>query len=262
MTSAPVEARAERGPVRGGFSASLGRSTAAVCASPAILASAFLSLLAVWAVTSAFRVPATDRLLAVALAAPPAHAIADAGTILGRTGAGTSLGLAAALVLVRTISFAVLTVLLIRAMRRDRRSVPLARALARVALLSAAYLVAAVVIATVVDVLPPIGVPALSAAFVLLAFASIACVSDDLSVVGGIRRSVFEARSLGAPWILFAVMYLGFVLYLANLPIFGAVTPATPTIAMWAYGSAASLLHVVVLGALVDRSLHREPGER
>jgi hypothetical protein len=224
-----------------------------------ILAAAFLSLLATWAAFVALGIEPGARLMALLMALSPAHVFSD---IPVAAGTGSALGTLAGVVglgIVRSISFGLLTLLTVGALRSGEPGLRDAvRRLPRVgASLLALYVVevagAVVLLQVLVGVLGPFAIVAVVAALYFLVFAPVVVAAEGTSARDGLVRSVRAARLPGTRHLALVLLYFLLLYFGSSVTPFGPVSPATPTIPIWSFGLVATIIHTGFLGALVFR---------
>jgi hypothetical protein len=240
---------------------SLGQGLRAVGSSPLILVTAFVSLLATWAAFVALGVEPSARLLSLLMALSPAHVFSDVPVAAGAGDAVGALFGVIGLGVVRAATFGLLTLLIVDSVRTGRPDARGAiRRLPRVAAsLFSLYVVevAAVVVLLqlLVGFLGPFGIVAVVGALYFFLLAPVVVAAEAASTREGLRRSVQAARQPGTRHLGLVVGYF-LLLYLgSSLGPFGPVSPATPTLPIWSFALAATVLHTVVLGALTFRWL-------
>ena len=256
--------RADHAPA---FEGSLGRAAAAAAGSVPVVAVAALSLFATWTAYIAIGARITPRFLAVAMAAPPAHAFFDAVAIFTPPGDPLRWAVAiVALAALRSLSFGVLGLFLVRRLRPgdERTGRPLRRGSGIVGRLFVVYLVhfAVGVLAfqAASRLFGPLTVPLFGLGVYFLTFVAPAIVGADLGVLAALREGVASARRAGPAHLAVVVGYVAGLLYVASVAPFGTIAPTTPTPAIWAYGLLMTMLHVVVFALLVERFLAARSG--
>ena len=245
------------------FGVSVARGMQATAGHPQTLATSFLSLLATWGLFVGFGALVPPALLAVLMAVSPAHVfVSDVGVALG-AGDGTAVTLVAvvAIAALRAVTFGLLILLLLHALRDGRPSLrAAAAALPRVALrLLGVYLfeTAAVVFAQqlLASFLPGFGILVLAAGIYLLVFVPIVAAAEDASIQESLRRGLRAIRLPGTRHLSMVMGYFVILVYSFVVAPFGPLAPATPSILTWGYALLLTFLHVSVLGAFVYRWL-------
>ena len=213
-----------------------------VGSSPPILAVAFLSLLATWGVFALLGSEPSPRTLAVLLSAPPVHVFSDAPIAIPRdASASFSVSAVAGLAALRGITFGLLTLLIVDALRGGTVSMGAAiRALPRTALVFAGlYLVEfGLVVAAfqlLVGLLGQLAILSIAAGLYFLVFAPIVAAAEG---EGPGRRFAggYEPRGSRAPgtsrwcWPTSCSCSTR-----APSPRSGVLAPATPSVGAWAY---------------------------
>ena len=242
---------------------SLARGFRVAGASPAILATAFVSLLVIWAVFVLMGVEPTPGTLALLVSVPPVPILfSDAPLALGPEASGTAIALTVAgLAALRGITFGLMCLLIVQALREGRTSVlDAARALPRVAVvLTGLYLLEfGVVVAAfqlLVGFLGQLAVLLVPAGLYFLVFAMVVAASEGDGPLGALRRGVRAARLPGTRHLSLVMAYFLIFFYARAVAPFGILAPATPSIGAWAYGLVMTFVHVSVLAALVFRWL-------
>ncbi len=244
----------------------LGQSIAAglrvVGSSPPILAVAFLSLLATWGVFVVLGTEPSPRTLAILLSAPPVHVFSDAPIAIPvGAGATSSIAAVAGLAILRGITFGMLTLLIIEALRGGKASIRNAvRALPRTALVFAGlYLVQfGLVLAAfqlLVGLLGQLAFLAIAAGLYFLVFSPIVAASEGDTPGQAVRRGARAARLPGTRHLTMVMAYFLILFYSGAVAPFPVLGPATPSIGAWAYGLFSTFLHVSVLAAFAYRWL-------
>jgi hypothetical protein len=253
--------RADAGRPVPGIAVALGRAVLAVGASPILLAAAFASLLATWAVFAGFGFPGSPRVLAIAMAISPAHLfLTDVPVALGAGSEVAVLGAFAALAALRAVTFSFLTLLLGAALRGRADVRAAARRLpAAAGGFAALYIgeVGLVLVASTVltGFLGQLAILVVPAAIYFLSLIPVVGVLEGVSIREALSRGTRAVRRPGTGHLAFAAGYFLFIYLAASVSPFGPIAPATPTILTWAFGLAMTFLHVSVLGALVLRWL-------
>lgn len=254
---------------------SLGRGLLTVGRSPAMLASAFLGLLALWLLSSASGqvYVASPGTLSQLESLPPMHSLVDANFLNIATRVFDPLVtvvLGAALILVRSVlmSFWIATSLETQRGETDwRQAVSRAR---RPALRSIRTMLAVeALFLAIVFVLPSVlgaalGFLGIIASIVFsmyfLVFTPIVAVTEQAGLRESLRLAFRAARARGSQHTLLVFLYVSASIMLLLYGFGGIASAATPSIPTWLYGLGFSALHVAVLATFVDRWLSlREP---
>jgi hypothetical protein len=242
-----------------GVGVALGRAILAVGSSPLILATAFGSLLATWAVFGAFGFPGTPRVLAIAMAISPAHLfLTDVPVALGAGSEVAVLAAFAALTALRAVTFSLLTLLIRSALRAEADLRMVGRRLPAAAGGFAALYVGEIGLVLVASTVLPgflgqLAILVIPAAIYFLSLVPVVAVLEGSSIRDAVARGTRAVRRPGTGHLPFAAGYFLFIYLAASVSPFGPIAPATPTILTWAFGMAMTFLHVAALGALVLR---------
>jgi hypothetical protein len=241
---------------------SMARGLRVVGASPQILASSFLGVLATWGVFVAIGAEPDPRAMSLLLSAPPVHAFIDAPVALSPGASGLFSGLAvAAFAALRGITFALLILLIVQGLREGRTPVREAlRALPRRAfVLGGLYLVQfGLVVAAfqlLVGFLGQLAVLSIAAGLYFLAFSPIVAAAGGDGPREALRRGFRAARLPGTRHLSMAMAYFLVLFYSGAIAPFSGLAPATPSIAVWAYSLVLTYVHVSVLAAFTYRWL-------
>ena len=241
---------------------SMARGLRVVGASPQILASSFLGVLATWGVFVAIGAEPDPRAMSLLLSAPPVHAFIDAPVALSPGASGLFSGLAvAAFAALRGITFALLILLIVQGLREGRTSVrEVLRALPRRAfVLGGLYLIQfGLVVAAfqlLVGFLGQLAVLSIAAGLYFLAFAPIVAAAEGDGPREALRRGFRAARLPGTRHLSMAMAYFLVLFYSGAIAPFSGLAPATPSIAVWAYSLVLTFVHVSVLAAFTYRWL-------
>jgi hypothetical protein len=241
---------------------SMARGLRVVGASPQILATSFLGVLATWGAFVAIGAEPDPRAMSLLLSAPPVHAFIDAPVALSPGESGLFSGLVVAgFAALRGITFALLILLIVQGLREDRTSVRQAlRALPRRAVvLGGLYLVQfALVVAAfqlLVGFLGQLAVLAIAAGLYFLAFAPIVAAAEGDRPREALRRGFRAARLPGTRHLSMAMAYFLVLFYSGAIAPFSGLAAATPSIAVWAYSLVLTYVHVSVLAAFTYRWL-------
>ena len=235
----------------------------AVGARPAVLAAAFLSLLATWGFLAALGIEVPPRLLGVLQSVSPAHLFSDAPVALNVggsvwSGVGALFGIAA----VRAVTFGALLLLVLDSLAPDAAGPAAAlRRLPGVAVRLLLLFVAEITIVIVALQLVTSFFGAQMATLVVaaalwgLSFATIVAVAEDAWPREALGRGFRAARLPGTRHLAFVMVYFVLLLYSSVVAPFRVHEPATPSIGTWAYALVATLIHAGVLAALAFRWL-------
>lgn len=242
--------------------ASLAAGFRVVGGSPQILATAFLSLLATWGAWVALGVEPDARLMGLLMSLSPAHVFSDVPVAAGAGDAvGALLGVIG-LGVVRAVTFGLVTILIVDALRTGTPDVrPAIRRLPRVAAsLFSLYVVevAAVVVLyrVLVGFLGPFGIVVVVGALYFLLLAPVIMAAEGATTREALRRSVRAARLPPASrHLALVVVYFFLLSYGSSAAPFGPVSPATPTIPIWSFALLATVVHMGILGAFAFRWL-------
>jgi hypothetical protein len=240
----------------------MARGLRVVGASPQILATSFLGVLATWGVFVAIGAEPDPRAMSLLLSAPPVHAFIDAPVALSPGASGLFSGLAvAAFAALRGITFALLILLIVQGLREGRTPVREAlRALPRRAfVLGGLYLIQfGLVVAAfqlLVGFLGQLAVLSIAAGLYFLAFAPIVAAAGGDGPREALRRGFRAARLPGTRHLSMAMAYFLVLFYSGAIAPFSGLAPATPSIAVWAYSLVLTYVHVSVLAAFTYRWL-------
>lgn len=241
---------------------SLAQGLRVVGSSPPILAVAFLSLLATWGVFVALGAEPSPRTLAVLLSAPPVHVFSDAPIAIPRGASATfSVAAVAGLAALRGITFGLLSLLIVDALRSGSASLGAAlRALPRIALVfTGLYLIQfGLVLAAfqlLVGLLGQLAFLAIAAGLYFLVFSPIVAAAEGQGPAPAVRRGARAARLPGARHLTMVMAYFLVLFYSGAVAPFPVLGPATPSVGAWAYGLFSTFIHVSVLAAFAYRWL-------
>jgi hypothetical protein len=265
----PADASAQRRPgLFGGgtpspfpsFAVSVAAGIRAVGASPLILSTAFLSLLATWGVLVAAGVEVTPQFLSVLLSVPPANLFSDVPVAfnIGESPAPT-IAAVAGLGLLRTVSYGLLIILMTQALREGRPKLGAAiRRLPRVVLaLFSIYLLEVGLVVVVLQVLAgflgQLSILGVIALIYFLVFAPIVGAAEGAPMQEALRRGFGASRLAGTRHLALVTAYFLFLFWVSAISPFGPLAPATPGVATWAFALVATFIHVGILGAFVFR---------
>jgi hypothetical protein len=241
----------------------------AVGSSPAVLGAAFLTVLAVWGLFAGLGFPVPPGPMAALLALPPLHVLFDAQLVQvvaeGRTAVlvGVSLGV----VVLRSITLGVLALLVVDAL--EPRAPSFRRVLRRlpavgVRLIQIYLVELALVLAVPLILQSFLGAQAGNLGILLalifglhfLAMAPVVAAAEEVRAQDAMRLSTRAARLPGLRHFALVFVYfflVVFVLLQVSPP--GLLAPATPTILVWGFVLAATVVHAGVLGAFAYRWL-------
>ncbi len=260
----PAQAAPPRPPAPGpSVAISALRGLQAVGSSPALLATAFVGVLAVWLIDSSTSslAPVSPRVMAQLVSLAPIHSIFDGAFVASAArllGGGTALGLAVALFAVRAALAVMLFGLAASWLRGDRRASAAGRVvrtgLPRLPVV-AGLEVGSVVVTMLVLNFGLIGVVVIVAVAYYLIYAPVVAVLEGTGLGASLRLAVRTARLPGGGHLLLVFPYLSLTIALIVFTPFGVVAPATPSIAVWLYVLFMTLLHTVAAAALTHRWL-------
>ena len=241
---------------------SLGRGFRVVGSSPAILAVSFVALLLTWAAFMLIGDDTGPRTLSLLLSAPPVHVFSDAPVVLSPgTGGAQTVAAMAGIAVLRAVTFALLTSLIVQALRDGKASILGAlRSLPRnvVAFLGLYLIQFGLVVAAfqlLVGFLGQLAVLSIAGGLYFLSFAHAVVATDGAGPVEAIRRGFRAARLPGMRHLSMVLAYFLLLFYSGAVAPFGILTPATPSIGAWAYSLGWTFLHVSVLAAFAYRWL-------
>lgn len=244
------------------LSVTLARGLRAVGSSPEILGVAFVSLLATWGSFMLLGAEPGPRTMSLLMSAAPVHLFSDAPVALAPGASPQSWVIAiAGLAVLRGISFALLTLLVVQALRDGRSSLREAlRALPRTALAFVGlYLIEfGLVVAAfqlLLAFLGQLAILAIVAGLYFLVFAPIVAAAEGDGPRTALRRAMRAARLPGTRHISLVLMYFLVLFYSGAVAPFGVLSPATPSFAVWGYAMVATFIHVSVLAAFAHRWL-------
>ncbi|HZA60198.1 MAG TPA: hypothetical protein VE754_00775 [Actinomycetota bacterium] len=244
---------------------SLARGFRAVGGSPILLAVPFVLLAALWGIFAGFDTDIPPQGLVLLTGLPPVSVRLDIFVVTGIT--ESAVWTTVFVLALATIRAAVLgaVALAIVARLRDESPRDALRRLPRVT--GVLFLVLSLEFAMVVAIpllLQTLAGPALAelgfiAALVLglhyLGMALVIPAAETDAAANVLRRSFRAARLPGPRHLLLVVAYFSFVFWSASIAPGGALAPATPSVAVWAFALLASFIHFGVLGALAYRWL-------
>lgn len=230
--------------------------------SPEILAVAFLSLLATWGAFVLLGAEPAPRTLSLLMSPAPVHVFSDAPYALstGSTALFSVLAIAG-LAILRAVTFALLTLLIVQVLRDGRASLRAAvAALPRTSLSFAGlYLIEfGLVVAAfqlLLAFLGQLAVLAIVGALYFLVFAPIVAAAEGDGPRQALRRGLRAARLPGTRHISLVLAYFLVLFYSGAVAPFGALAPATPSFAVWCYALGATFIHISVLAAFAYRWL-------
>jgi hypothetical protein len=266
-TPEPGSATTTRAPAGGttpspfpGLGVTLARGLRVVGSSPAILATAFLGLLATWATFVVLGAEASPRFLAVAMAISPANLFTDVPVAFSAREPELVLASVAGLAILRAATFSLLISLIDQGLEGTPDLRTAVRRLPRAGLtLMAVYLVevgvVVVLLQLVAGFLGQLSLLVVAAAIYFLAFVPVVAVLEGDGVQAAFRRGARASRLPGTRHLTLVLLYFLFLFYAASISPFGPLAPATPTVLTWAFGLAMTFLHTGVLGGLVYRWL-------
>lgn len=240
----------------------LAKGLRVVGSSPEILGVAFLTLVITWLAFVALGAEPGPRTLSVLVSVAPVHVFSDAPVTLspGSTALFSVLAVAGLAVL-RSVSFGLLTLLVVQALREGRVSMRDAlRALPRVSLVFAGlYLIEfGLVVAAFQLLLAFLGqaaILAIVAGLYFLIFAPIVAAAEGEGPRQALRRGMRAARLPGSRHISLVLAYFLLLFYSGAVAPFGLLPPATPSFVVWIYGLVGAYIHISVLAAFAYRWL-------
>lgn len=242
------------------LASSVARGFRVVGSSPPILATAFLSLLVTWGVFVAMGSEVGPRTLSLLVSTPPVHVFTDAPVALAPRSTGVFSVLAVAgLAALRGLMFGLLILLIARTLREGGASMRAALGeLPRVSVVvGVLYLVqfglAVAALQLLVGFLGQLAVLTIAAALYFLVFAPIVAGAEGEGPRQALRRGLRAARLPGTRHLSMVMAYFLLLFYSGAIAPFGLLTPATPSIAVWAYGLTMTFVHVSVLASFVYR---------
>lgn len=229
--------------------------------SPAILATAFLSALAMWGFFVSAGIDASPGFMVGQMAISPVHVFFDIDVaFLVAPESWLTLAVVVALGLLRAASFTLLIALLdgsLRQRRWDRAA--FLRTLSQGGLsLFAIYVAEFALVVTVTRFLlgalaAQFGVFLVIIGLHFLAFVPVAAVVEGVTAREALRRGYRAARLPGIRHILFALVYFVFVIYAISAVQGTGLFPVTPSLATWGFVLLATFIHAGAQGALVYR---------
>jgi hypothetical protein len=249
---------------------SLGRGLLTVGRSPALLASAFLGLLALWLLSSASGevYVASAGTLSQLESLPPMHSLVDANFLNIATRVFdpvVTVVLGAALILVRAVlmAFWIAAALETRSGETDWRVAatrargPALRSLRTLLAVEAMFLAIVFVLPSVLGA--ALGFLGIIASIVFsmyfLVFTPVVAVTEQAGLRDSMRLAFRAARARGPQHTLLVFLYVSASIMLLLYGFGGIVSAATPSIPTWLYALGFSALHVAVLATFVDRWL-------
>ncbi|MGH2710004.1 MAG: hypothetical protein ACRDH9_02210 [Actinomycetota bacterium] len=240
----------------------LGHGFRVVGSSPAIIAVALMALLPTWGAFVLLGDDAGPRTLSLLLSAPPVHVFSDAPVVLGPGTGGVYSALAVVgFAVLRAITFALLTTLILQALRDGKTSMRGAlRVLPRsTVVFGGLYLIEfGLVVAAfqlLVGFLGQLAILSIAAGLYFLAFAPIVAAAEGAGPREALRRGFRAARLPGMRHLSLVLAYFLILFYSGAIAPFGILTPATPSIGAWAYSLGWTFVHVSVLAAFAYRWL-------
>jgi hypothetical protein len=232
----------------------------AVGASPVILGTAFLSVLATWGALIGAGVEVTPRFLTVLMAVPPANLFSDVPVAFNIGGSpALTIAAVAGLGLLRTVTYGLLIILIVQELRDGRPDLRAAfRRLPRVGLaLFSIYLLEVGLVVLVLQVLAgflgQLSILAVIAAIYFLVFAPIVAAAEGAAMQEALRRGFRASRLPGTRHLALVTGYFLFLFWVSAISPFGPLAPATPDVATWSFALVAAFVHVGILGAIVFR---------
>jgi hypothetical protein len=253
--------------------APLARSLIVVGTSPLILGTAFLSVLAIWLIYTSTGIIAiaSPAAMGLILSLPPVHSLLDVLFLFAALRVFSwplAIGLGAVLFLARAAFLSLLLALIVGSLDRRVRHATWGdelRAAGRraysvfqfVFALEVGMVVAVYALSSILGTfLGPLGVR-LAVAFemYLLVLAPVVATTERLGAAASVRLSTRAARLRGPQHTATAFLYAFIALYVMLDLRVSRATPATPSIAVWAYVLFATFVQISLLMALTYRWL-------
>jgi hypothetical protein len=255
---------------------SIARGLAAVGGSPALLASVFLGVLALWFLYSSYAgiLAPSPAAMVLLVSLPPVHSLLDIQLLAsGHVASATAtVAFGAGLLILRALLVTVWVSLALDrlggheesfgrpslggALRRFGNILVVEAGLMGVAVGS--LVIASGFLGASLGALGVIG--ALIGGLYFLVYTPVAVVADGLTVRAAVRASIRAARIPGPRHMLIVFGYLAVTLFMSVSTPGSRVAQATPSFMVWALVLFVSFLHVAVLGSFVYRWLAlREP---
>lgn len=241
---------------------SLAQGLRVVGSSPPILAVAFLSLLATWVLFAALGVQADPRGLAVLLPVLPAQVLGDASVAIPRgASAVSSISALAGLAALRAVTYGLLCLLIVAALRDGKASISEAmRSLPRVVVVFIGlYLVQFGLVLAGIQVLslllPQFGFLGMVAGLYFLGFSPVVAAAEGHAPGPAVRRGARAARLPGNRHLTLVLVYFLLLVYSGAIAPFPAFGPSTPNIGVWSYALVFTFVHISVLATLAYRWL-------
>ncbi len=234
-----------------------------VGASPAVLALAFLSLLAFWGlfVAASTTAPGPSDMVFM-MAVPPVHVFADI-SLISPLAAGAVISFVAVVLItaLRALLVGLLLILVHRAVSGEpvdvraslRRLIKVGPSLFAILAAEVGLVLAAVILLQSFLGGQIGGLLALVVGLYFLAMAPIVVVAEGVPAGEAIRRSFRAARLPGLRHLSLVLLYTLLVLWITATVPGGLISPATPSIGTWAFALLFTYVHAGVLGAFVYR---------
>jgi hypothetical protein len=236
--------------------------------SPAVLVAAFLTVLAVWALFAGLGFPVPPGPLAALESLPPLHVLFDAQLVQAvAEGTLQLVAVAVGIVALRALTFGILVLLIVDAVRHGtaspRRVVGrLPRVwsgLVQIYLLELA-LVLAVPLLLESFLGPEVGRLGILLGLVFglhfLVMAPAIVATEDIRAQDAMRISTRAARLPGLRHFALVFLYFFVVVFLIlQVSPTGILSPATPSVLVWSFALAATVVHMGVMGAFAYRWL-------
>jgi hypothetical protein len=234
--------------------------------SPVILATAFLTVLAAWALFAALGFPVPPGPLAALLALPPLHVLFDAQLVQAAAeGTAVLVAISVGVVAFRAATLGLLVLLVVDGLENGTAS--FRRVIGRLprvwAGLVQIYLLELALILAVPLLLesflgPQVGQLGILLGLVFglyfLAMAPVVAATEDLRAQDAIRVSARAARLPGLRHFGLVFLYFFLVIFvILQVSPPGLLSPATPSILVWSFVLAATIVHMGVLGAFAYR---------
>jgi hypothetical protein len=243
--------------------ASLTRGALAAGSSPAVLAAAFLGLLALWGGFTLLDAALSAQGMVYVMGLPPVHVPLDVGVVqsLLRTSSAMALAAVLALGVGRGLILGALAILVHDALRGDLDPRGALRRLPRVAVAVFGIYGAEVglFLFLLLFVQAILGPAAVLLMLVLglhfLGFAPVVAAAEGVPAGAALRIGFRASRMPGARHLTMVLLYFAVVLYagVGATATAGEAAPATPSVLTWVVALLATFGHAVMLGALAYR---------
>jgi hypothetical protein len=243
--------------------ASLTRGALAAGSSPAVLAAAFLGLLALWGGFTLLDAALSAQGMVYVMGLPPVHVPLDVGVVQSLLRTSSTMALAAVLALGvgRGLILGALAILVHDALRGDLDPRGALRRLPRVAVAVFGIYGAEVglFLFLLLFVQAILGPAAVLLMLVLglhfLGFAPVVAAAEGVPAGAALRIGFRASRMPGARHLTMVLLYFAVVLYagVGATATAGEAAPATPSVLTWVVALLATFGHAVMLGALAYR---------